>query len=572
MINYNPIFDALGVVVFILDCDTGEILYVNKACEEFYGYSSEQIIGDGISIISTNDKKYNHSNAQSLIQKAASGQSQVFEWKNVRASGEEIWVEVTLKAAVFDDDKRVVATIKDITKKKENIFKLELNERFQKTINSIIEVIFPLKEEDEILWNFAESCGKVLGLEDLVLFVVNDKNQLVQHSGYGKKVIKDRQMINPISLSFKEGIVGCVASKKESEIVNDVNLDNRYYSDFRINGSELAVPMLYRDELLGVIDSEHSEKHFFTTFHQRIFETVASLIAIKIHQARLDEIGKEKQNNINTVLNSNPDLVFILSKEGRYEEIYTKSLHLLAAPKEQLLGKRIDDFLDENELPRIHEIIKNLLEKNVSTSVEYKKIYQDGVVRWFMTNGSLVEYKGNTSILLMSRDITDKKNIQLKIEDNEKLLSSINKNISEGIYRSYSVGGLVYANDAFAKMFGYKDAEEILNVASLNLYANPADRKGETSSILETGYRSNVETHFRRKDGTTFWGLNSFVLTKDHDGNNIFDGAVRDITEQREYQLRIEESEEILSSINKNISEGIYRSHSKGGLIYVNDA
>lgn len=185
---------------------------------------------------------------------------------------------------------------------------------------------------------------------------------------------------------------------------------------------------------------------------------------------------------------------------------------------------------------------------------------------------SQVMVKEEQHLLITIRDITAEKKAIAALEDRGLLLDSITHNISEGVYRSYSKGGLIYANDAFAKMFGYESADDILKVKSLDLYAEPKDRKGLTPVVLELGYRSNIETHFKRKDGSTFWGFNSFVLTTDRDGNNIFDGAVRDITTEREAQQKIEESQRILESINRNISEGLYRSYSKGGLIYANDA
>jgi len=191
---------------------------------------------------------------------------------------------------------------------------------------------------------------------------------------------------------------------------------------------------------------------------------------------------------------------------------------------------------------------------------------------WGEISISQVMVKGEQYHLVSLRNTTAEKKAIEALEDRELLLDSINHNISEGVYRSYSKGGLIYANDAFAKMFGYDSAEEIMKVKSLDLYAKPKDRKGVTPTVLELGYRSNVETHFKRKDGSTFWGLNSFVLTSDHDGNDIFDGAVRDITVERESQQKIEENQRILESINRNISEGLYRSYSKGGLIYANDA
>ncbi|HNP18342.1 MAG TPA: PAS domain-containing sensor histidine kinase [Fulvivirga sp.] len=161
---------------------------------------------------------------------------------------------------------------------------------------------------------------------------------------------------------------------------------------------------------------------------------------------------------------------------------------------------------------------------------------------------------------------------QQKIIGNEELINSINTNLTEGIYRSHAVGGLVYANQSFVKMFGYNSVDEMLSIPSHELYANPASRKGLTKEILKDKSRSNNEVLYKRKDGSTFWGLNSYFLTLDENGDAVFDGAIRDITEEKRIQKKIYESQRLLESINTNLSEGIYRSYSKGGLIYVNKA
>ncbi|MEQ8927286.1 MAG: PAS domain-containing sensor histidine kinase [Fulvivirga sp.] len=161
---------------------------------------------------------------------------------------------------------------------------------------------------------------------------------------------------------------------------------------------------------------------------------------------------------------------------------------------------------------------------------------------------------------------------QKEITQTKELITSINTNLSEGIYRSHAIGGLVYVNQSFVRMFGYDSVEEMLSVPSSELYADPKSRKGLTSSIQKDKYRSNQEVLYKRKDGSTFWGLNSYYLTKDDNGDAVFDGAIRDITEEKKIQRKILESQRLLESINTNLSEGIYRSYKKGGLIYVNKA
>lgn len=164
-------------------------------------------------------------------------------------------------------------------------------------------------------------------------------------------------------------------------------------------------------------------------------------------------------------------------------------------------------------------------------------------------------------------------NSQREITQSQELINSINTNLTEGIYRSHAVGGLVYVNQSFVKMFGYDSVEEMLQVPSRKLYANPSSRKGGAATeIVKDKTSSSKEVLFRRKDGSTFWGLNSYYLTIDEKGEAVFDGAIRDITEDKKIQKKIVESQRLLESINTNLSEGIYRSYKKGGLIYVNKA
>jgi len=280
-------------------------------------------------------------------------------------------------------------------------------------------------------------------------------------------------------------------------------------------------------------------------------------------------------NDVQSIIDGLADAVFVYEPATSKVLFVNKSCsEFYGYPTQELLNRGLrlilsnaDDFSDQQE-----SLLIQKAEKGERVTLERKTQNAAGDPLCGEISISQVKINGGQHILISVRNITAEKKAIAALEDRELLLDSITHNISEGVYRSYSKGGLIYANDAFAKMFGYESADEILKVKSLDLYAEPKDRKGLTPIVLELGYRSDVGTHFKRKDGSTFWGLNSFVLTSDRDGNDIFDGAVRDITAEREAQQKIEESQRILESINRNISEGLYRSYSKGGLIYANDA
>ena len=170
------------------------------------------------------------------------------------------------------------------------------------------------------------------------------------------------------------------------------------------------------------------------------------------------------------------------------------------------------------------------------------------------------------------KDITDRKIAEDTIRDSKRMLETINRNIREGIYRSSLESGLQYANNAFVEMFGYDSVEEVLAAGSPFLYNNPEKRGQLVRKLVQDGKLSNEEVEFKRKDGSVFFGLVSSTLYREDDETTFIDGAIRDITLQKIAEREVNEKEVMLSSINRNINEGIYRSTGTKGLVYVNEA
>ena len=109
--------------------------------------------------------------------------------------------------------------------------------------------------------------------------------------------------------------------------------------------------------------------------------------------------------------------------------------------------------------------------------------------------------------------------IAMDRERREDLLASINRNVNEGLYRSTPDRGLVYVNQAFARMFGYDSPEEVLRLPSAMLYDDPERREEMKRLIAERGQFVSEEVRFRRRDGSAFWGLVSSTGVRGPDGS-----------------------------------------------------
>lgn len=160
--------------------------------------------------------------------------------------------------------------------------------------------------------------------------------------------------------------------------------------------------------------------------------------------------------------------------------------------------------------------------------------------RWMECTLNPVTFKGGAAHLATMSENTLSlwENIYPYVE----LLESIHRNVREGIFRSSLGDELIYANEAFARMFGYNSIQEVLTIPPSILYDDPADRERLEQLIAEEGFCENEDVRFIRKDGRRFWGAVSVTQTRDTDGQlRYFDGTIIDITERRQAQRQLEQ-------------------------------
>jgi phosphoserine phosphatase RsbU/P len=117
-----------------------------------------------------------------------------------------------------------------------------------------------------------------------------------------------QKLVHRFSVRFKEnvhikhdipvgrGLVGAAAQSKKPVLAPDVARDPRYIKANPETRSELCVPLMYKDEVIGVLDLEHTRRGYFTEDHLRTVSTLAAQVAIAIENATLYErIAREEQ-------------------------------------------------------------------------------------------------------------------------------------------------------------------------------------------------------------------------------------------------------------------------------------
>lgn len=200
------------------------------------------------------------------------------------------------------DKTYLIGIVKDVTEhKQKEQFKaykqvLTTEETYEKILNRFSSYIFNNTEEQTILDGVCKLCLDLLDLEDISLFIYNTKTERLEERAF---LNNDNTIVyaayDPLELELGQGIVGAAGKTKEVILLSDSSKDERYITGGVKGASELAVPIIYKKELVGVINAEHSDKKHFNKRHQRILEGIAGLLAIKLNE--LTTLSRlEKQN------------------------------------------------------------------------------------------------------------------------------------------------------------------------------------------------------------------------------------------------------------------------------------
>lgn len=196
--------------------------------------------------------------------------------------------------------REIEATKTELEKLRSENYKERL-EREQ--INNFFSTSLILKNDvDEILWDVTKSLIAKLGFEDCLIYMWNeDKTEMVQRAGFGVKDSKEILIQFPCNLAPGQGIVGTVAQTGNAIIVADTRKDVRYIAEGYSGLSEIAVPIKYEEELLGVIDSEHSQPGFFNENHLQFMITIGTLMASKIKAIESDQQLRKQKEEIDNI-------------------------------------------------------------------------------------------------------------------------------------------------------------------------------------------------------------------------------------------------------------------------------
>src|SRR5436309_9178318 len=175
-----------------------------------------------------------------------------------------------------------------------------------KTLMLLYEVsreLTSILDREELLRRVAERVKKIVNYHVFSVMLWNEQAQLLE-SAFAMRY-EDSIPVR-LRLPLHQGLTGTAAGERRILRVNDVTEDPRYIRcETGVEArSELVVPLLIQDRLIGVLDLESTEPHAFTPEHERMLSTLGSYIAIALENARLYEEARENERRLRSDLDT----------------------------------------------------------------------------------------------------------------------------------------------------------------------------------------------------------------------------------------------------------------------------
>ena len=146
------------------------------------------------------------------------------------------------------------------------------------------------------------------------------------------------------------------------------------------------------------------------------------------------------------------------------------------------------------------------------------------------------------------------------------------ESIAEGVYQSRRDGRMMSVNPAFVDMLGYRTAEELYALPSVEaLYWDPADRAEFVRRVESEGEIRAAEFLMRRRDGQQLVILENARLMRDGAGRILgYEGSITNITERKRAEQAIFAEKERAQVTLQSIGDAVISTDAEGRIEYIN--
>lgn len=186
-----------------------------------------------------------------------------------------------------------------------------------------------------------------------------------------------------------------------------------------------------------------------------------ALLALLLHdledQRRARQALARSEAMRRAITRASPDLLFVLDEDGRYLEVISPEERLLYARAEDIMGKRLDEVMGEEQAQRFLTFLRETLDAGTPQKIEYEMDTLGGRHTFEGRAQALDQLiDGKRAMVLFSRDITERARA-----DQERRIAAVAFESRQAMLVSDADTSILRVNQAFLDLLGYTREELI---------------------------------------------------------------------------------------------------------------
>jgi len=301
-------------------------------------------------------------------------------------------------------------------------------------------------------------------------------------------------------------------------------------------------------------------------------QLVHELTELRSQNAELKK--SESSEKYRSLVENIRDVIYELDSQGLVLYISPAIRDMLGYDSAEIIGKNFIDLAYKDDQSNLAEWFSEL-RKGIESPSEYRISNKSNELRWARTKTRPIMedglFKGAHGILI---DVTPQKRVEEKLRESEELLRNYLENTPDGIYISDLEGNFIYGNRKCEEIIGYRQ-EELIGKNFLELNLLPENSLNKAIKLLQANMEGKStgpdEIDLISKEGRLIpVEINTNVIQRM--GQSVVLASVRDITERKQADEMLRESEEKYRELVKYAPAGIYEiDYETGRFTSVND-
>ncbi|MGB2799082.1 MAG: PAS domain S-box protein, partial [Dehalococcoidia bacterium] len=288
-------------------------------------------------------------------------------------------------------------------------------------------------------------------------------------------------------------------------------------------------------------------------------QLVAELKASEAERRRAENALQESQELSRGLLEAATVGTYIV-QDGKFQYVNPQFERIIGYGRDELLGT----YSLEHVHPDDRELVRNkaveLLKGQSILSYEFRFMHKDGRLLWILERVASIEYKGRPAAVGSFMDITERKQAEEALRESEERFRALIENASDAMAILDAEGIIVYESPSVERILGYRP-EEMTGKSVLDLIHPddlPAVTAQFTSFINDPMTSASMDVRLRHKDGSWRWmeGMANNLLDNPQVRGIVIN--YRDITERKQAEGALHQSEERLRALIENAPDGIH--------------